>query len=292
MGPTNSKDKLIVALDSQKLNMVQNCGYKYNLTFNRDLIPVHKVDFFEKGDLMHKMLEVYYTMHMDATSRPCSPDEWSMNKAIEICEKAGEQHAIGLDLGIEDVDENFRVFREYVEHYWGERIITKFVEQVGSKVLYEDSELVIIYDTKIDWGVEISNYSLMPADHKTSGRRGDTVAISNQFMGYCWMMNVNNLMVNKIGFQKTVKPSEKFSRPIMSYPIGVIDNWRINAIYWVKEILRYEQINFWPQNFTSCDKYSGCIFRPVCEGAPESRDHKIAQLFEISEQPWDVGRGL
>ena len=45
------------------------------------------------------------------------------------------------------------------------------------------------------------------------------------------------------------------------------------------------------RNFTSCDKYTGCVYKDICEATPESRDHRIERDFKIG-QPWDVARIL
>lgn len=281
-------DKRIVSVDSQNINMFQNCAYKYDLTFNKRLAPVEKDEAFERGDLIHRMLQVYYSM---GKYRSRWPMDFNQDKMIKICERVGEHFAVAMSLQIEEVDATFRTFRDYVKYYWGEPIITHAVEQVGVKVLHEEDDLVILYTTKIDWIIGLKNVQMMPADHKTSKRRGPTMAISNQFMGYCWMLGVCNLMVNKVGFQVTLKPNEKFTRPIMSYPPPVLENWRLNTIWWVKEILRHEHMGIWPQNFTSCDKYSGCIYRQICEAPPEIRSMKARELFNIGES-WDPGAKL
>jgi hypothetical protein len=281
--------KKIIAVDSQKLSMVQMCGYKYDLTFNRSVIPAEKQDFFEKGDLMHKMMQTYYSMHK-YTQR--WPNSFTRDKIFKIIERVGEWYAIQKSLPQDEIEECIWVFGQYLDYYWGERSVTLAVEQVASKMLYEDDELAILYDAKIDWICSLGNSPILPVDHKTSSRRGNTIAISNQFMGYCWILGVSNIMVNKIGFQKTVKPADKFTRPIMSYPLGVIDGWVKNSVYWIKQILQYEEQQFWPQNFTSCDKYSGCIFHDLCEAPPETRAAQIAANFDIRPEPWDVGAKL
>jgi len=106
------------------------------------------------------------------------------------------------------------------------------------------------------------------------------------------MLGVHNIMVNKIGFQVTLKPREKFERPIISYPQTLIDAWVQNTIWWVKMMRFHTRQNVWPQNFTSCDKYSGCVFQDVCYTVPEGRLYKIHSLFEEADEPWDVGAKL
>jgi hypothetical protein len=117
--------------------------------------------------------------------------------------------------------------------------------------------------------------------------------ISNQFMGYCWMLDVRNIMVDQIGFQTSLKPQEKFKRPIMSYPLPVLDAWVVNTVWWIKRMIEMEQGGFYPQTFTSCmDFGKPCIFTPLCTQAPEARAIKMIQLYGTREETWDVGAAL
>lgn len=281
--------KEIIVVDSQRLNMIQNCAYKYDLTFNKNLIPLRKSEPLEEGSLIHSMLETYYSMRKYSSRWP---KDFTKAKMLKICERVGEHFASLMSLPVEDVDDTFRVFREYVEYYWGEPQQTLAVEQVGSKIMYEDEELIIVYETKIDWIWSLPQIKLMPTDHKHSRRRGPTHELSNQFMGYCWMLDVRNIMINKIGFQTSLTPAEKFQRPVISYSLPVLESWVRNSVWWIKFLNDCEKTQSWPQNFTSCDKYSGCIFSPVCLSPDESKAFKMKQLFNIAEEEWDVGARL
>lgn len=278
-------DKEIIVVDSQKLNTIQSCACKYDFNFNENLSPIHKAEPLERGSLIHHMLETYYSMHK---YRQRWPIHFNQRKIRQICERVADYFAVKMELSIEDVDDTFRVFKEYIEYYWAEPHQTLAVENVGSKVMYEDEELVIIYETKIDWIWSLPQIPLMPTDHKSSGRRGDVEDLSNQFIGYCWMLNVRNLMVNKIGFQTTVKPKDKFERHIKSYPLPIIEAWVENSVWWIKQLRHHEAANVWPLNLTSCDKYSGCIYKPICLSPAESKEFKKRQLYQVTE-PWDIG---
>src|SRR5690348_9897278 len=204
--------------------MIQLCAARYDMTFNRNLVPVEKQGFFEKGDLLHKMLEVYYTLRKYRT-------RWKQNNhelkdIVKICQRVGEWHSIKMSLPIEECEEVIYQFKEYVDFYQDEPHETLAVEQVGSRILFQDEDFVVLYEGKIDWVCRVSNIPRLPVDHKTSSRRTQTSALSNQFMGYCWMLGVNNIMINKIGFQKTLKPSERFTRVVLSYNKDIIEEWR------------------------------------------------------------------
>lgn len=279
--------KEIIVFDSQRLTGIQHCAYRYDLVFNQNVAPVLKEEPLESGDLMHKMLEAYYR---GANAR----HEVGKEIMIKACTTIGERHAAELSLQTEEVDDCIRVFKEYVEFYWNEPHQTLAVEKVASRVIYEDEQVQFIYEGKMDWVVSLGNVSVMPADHKRYSRRWEILPLNNQFMGYCWLLNVSNMMVNRIGMQRTVKPEDKFLRPIMSYPVGVIDAWVKNTIWWMWFYTECVRKGEWPQNFTSCDKYlkangdMGCQFKGVCIQSPEHRLHTIKNLF-VERDPWDIG---
>lgn len=283
-------DKLIVAIDSTKLNALQLCARKYDLVFNNALSPLSKPEHLERGDLMHKTLQYYYVLRKYRT-------RWAQNNRthadiVKICLKIGEHYAIKLQLDPEEVGAVLFQFTEYCEHYehdgW-DRIIS--VEQIGSFVLYEDNEIVIIYDMKMDLVLQLDNNLIIPVDHKTVKQRKPPEQLSNQFIGYCYGLGVNNVMINRIGFQKTLKREERFQRFTLSYPNAVLEEWRNNTIWWIKQLLNHIDTDFYPANFTSCDKWGGCVFQTACGKEPIARDVELLRSFDVAEH-WDVGRSL
>jgi hypothetical protein len=287
----------IIVLDSQRLKMIKTCAAKYDNVFNRKYIPITRAVPLERGSAIHIMLDRYNTLRKYR-------DRWGIQSVynphrahslvdiVKICIRVFEHAAIKMDLAIEECDDMIRVFKEYVEYYQNEPHETLAVEEVGSKVLYESPELVIIYETKIDWITRLHHIPVLPWDHKTYSRRGPMSQLDDQFIGYCWMLNVLNIGINRIGFQTTVAPKDKFLRPIFSYPQRVIDGWVQNTIWWVMQLREHYRTGIWPLNETSCDKYSGCPFQLVCMTEPNLRDWKARSLFDIGDQAWDVGANL
>lgn len=280
--------KKIYVCDSQVLNDIQACQRKTHFVFDKNLIPVVTPDYFERGDLLHQMLATYFKMRRYRS-------RWAANntthaEVIESCVKVGKVAAVKMSLSYEDTTEVIETFRQYAVHIanngW-DRIVD--VEKVGSKILFEDESLVILYEFKIDLIISLINCPILPIDHKSSKQRREPQQLSNQFMGYCWGLGVNNIIENKIGFQKTLKPEEKFNEHVLSYAPWALEEWREVAIYWIRKYLRESDIGFYPPNFTSCDKYSGCIFRRICAAPPDVRQFKLDQSFE-KRANWDVGK--
>jgi len=282
-------DKTIIAIDSTKLNVLQLCARKYDWVFNGTFSPLSKPDYLERGDLMHKMLAPYYVMRRYRS-------RWAQNNRthediIKICLRIGEHFAIKMQLHPDDVQDTMYQFGEYCKHYehdgW-DRILA--VEQPGSFVLYEDDKLCIIYDMKPDLVLQLDN-GIIPVDHKTAKQRKEPSRLANQFIGYCYGLGGNNIVVNKIGFQKTLKPNERFQRYTLSYPDDVLQEWKDNTVWWIKLLLQHIEQDYWPANFTSCDKWAGCVFANVCIKERIARDFELKRSFEVSGT-WDVGRGL
>lgn len=309
----------IIEIDSQILNSIQNCALKHEYQFMQNLSPEQKAAPLEKGDLLHKVLELY-----DGLLGNCfnlASDTWMLLEGqdffnefsekltherediVNFCIQAGQFYASRMQIDSETAANVLYQFKEYAEYYKNDPWMTLAVEEVGSKVLFENSELKIIYTGKIDRFVEQGTIRA-PMDHKSSERRGDVSSMSNQFIGYCFLLNCNQIIIDKIGFQKTLKPAERFQRFILTIDDGRIAEWQMNS---VKSILNHlaltaedetdamlyfvmlRELNKTPiMNLTSCDKYSGCIYRNICESHPEGREW-IKERDYVVRESWDVG---
>lgn len=311
----------IIEIDSQMLNSIQNCHLKHEMAFVENLKPEKKAEPLEKGSLLHKVLELY-----DGLMGKCvdmTADTWqelsgehivaefseklepTKRDIIDFCLKAGEIFASKMEVDSEETDNVLFQFGQYCDFYTNDPWKTLAVEAVGTKLLFENALIKIVYTVKIDRLVEQGNI-IAPMDHKSSSRRGDVSSLSNQFIGYCWAMGTNHIIIDKVGFQKTLKPAERFQRIILHVDDARINEWVNNSIdvilnylslttendsdatlYFI--MLRERQIaKRRMMNFTSCDKYSGCIYKSICESNPEGRDWNKERDF-IKGEPWDVG---
>lgn len=313
----------ILEIDSQILNSIQNCQLKHQLQFDENLSPESKAAPLEKGSLLHSVLELYdgimgkcYNINSDTWASILNEEftsEFTKKLAptkrdiIDFCLKAGQFFAAKMEIDTETADNVLFQFNAYCEFYTNDPWETLAVEEVGSKILFENSELKIIYSGKIDRLVQQGRI-IAPMDHKSSERRGDVSSMSNQFIGYCFLLNCTHIIIDKIGFQKTLKPSERFQRFILEINQDRIDEWvwnSTNTLLWhlititnneVEAQLYYQMYRsrryrdgFKPMmNLTSCDKYSGCIYRHLCESSPDARSW-IKERDYIVRAAWDVG---
>lgn len=283
-------EKQIVAVDSQKLDALQNCMYFYNMKFVQNLVPVHTADYLERGGLLHHMLAVFYQMKRYR-------GRWQQNgktyaDVVASCIIAGRQYGSKTELPITEIERTIEVFTEYTDFWENDGWeCVEFVEAVGSKILYDSDELCILYEVKIDLGLSIyhgTNRTVTPVDHKHSKARKDPNELANQFKGYCWFLGTNNIIINEVGFQKTVKPVEKFRRHTIQYSDALLSEWVENSVWWIRYGLGLIHEGQFPRNFTSCDKYAGCEFKVnVCGKDPEVREYKLRELYQV--HTWDVG---
>lgn len=279
-------------LDSQTLNAYSACGTQYYYRFIMNARRLGSNPAFDKGDLMHMMLKYHYKLirHNQAANsemvRRIPYDE-----IINISQKKAEKHLLSLKLPVAEGFEVIRSYREYAQYYSACTWQILEVEKPFAKILYEDSEVRIIYSGIIDL---LTNMSVV--DHKTYSRKSELVAISNQFLGYMWALGTHNIVINRIGFQKTVKADEKFLRPTLSFPQDIIDEWAKNTTRIALDLFR--DYNDLPelqrrQNHSACVGNFGhfCEFYNICSVTSEVRDFILQKDYVIKEE-WNPTKAL
>jgi hypothetical protein len=280
-------DRKIVAVDSQKLDAMMFCAYLYKMRFIDNLVPKNAPDYFEKGGLLHHGLDTFYNLKRYRS-------RWLQNNKtyadiVQSCVVAMRHKALSMNLSLGDVETVIDAFIQYTDFWenddWRDDNIIA-VEKVYSRLLFESPELVILYEGKIDL-IRKTGTKLVSVDHKSVSSRRDPNELSNQFRGYCWLLDTNEIIINEVGFQKSLKAADKFRRHVIQYSQATLNEWRENAIFWIRLMLGLIETDKFPMNFTSCDKYSGCQFKDMCVRDPEVREHMISQLYEI--RTWDVG---
>lgn len=291
-GSVGQIEKLIVKLDSQILNAADLCAERYRLEHRENWRPNFKAPALERGGTMHKMLDHYYAQKKKGRGK--LEDH---HKLVEECLVIGRLACAETDIEVEDFEENdVRTFQDYILRwqYDGWEILD--VEQPFSFVLYEDdvplefegdlySGLCIIYEGIIDLRVIDPKQGEIVVDTKTESRKSNPFILSNQFQGYEMAFNVP-VVVNKVGYQKTLEAKEKFRRLTHLTGPVLLEEWRQDCIHTVREIIGWHNTETFKRNRTSCDKYSGCIYQRVCKEPPEVREFKLMSWYHKGE-PWD-----
>lgn len=284
-----------ICVDSQMLTTFQECGEKFDLTFLQNLRPVHPVEPLVKGDVLHTGLEAYYR-YLKAglqteTSRSVIHSQGIEIAALEMDAKAALN---GIDL---ELAEEVKIATlEYLDFYKDDDLVPLEVEEPFVMVLYENPEddLRICYAGKIDLVATASRYRWepVPFDNKTTSRNQTPSGRSNQFFGYCNALGSSQLVVNRIGFQKTLSKAERFKRITLSYPSEYRERWVRNTIKWVYKLVWALETGRFEENLSSCDKYSGCAMKAICESInPEAREWVIESKYMVGER-WDPTKML
>lgn len=279
-----SPDKKSIILDSQILSSWMSCKRLTDFRFNHNLVPIAgKGKALEMGSLAHHILMIYFKSLRDKHSKAEGIEQAfiSANKYI-VGDINNEVIYPGVKLEQEDIDTVLKTMREYFIHYQNEYWIPIEVEKVKGVVVYEDDEIQVLWKTKFDLLTD-TNQGIYPVDHKTMSRRSDALSLNNQFMGQCVNAGTNAVIINKIGWQKTLKPVEKFTRQVISYSNDRLSEWKQLVGFYAKEIVDFNEMQFFPPNFTHCDKFFGCAFKMVCEADRNMRQEELKLHFKVGE---------
>lgn len=177
---------------------------------------------------------------------------------------------------------------QYLARWNNDAWIPLAAEHTVGKIIYQDDEMTILWKAKLDLLVD-TNSSIMPVDHKTMKQRRDSLSLNNQFMGQCVVTESRNMCVDKIGFQTSLSPKEKFERNLISYSKARLDEWQ-NVIVptWAKKMVENIETNEWKPNYTHCEnKYGFCAYKEICENDPNMRNEVIRINFDLGRK-WDV----
>lgn len=281
-------EKKNVILDATILSSLMSCPRMTDLRFNLNLVPITgKSISLEMGSMVHTILEVYNRHIINHFKR---------EDAIAQAMIAGQEYAqygenpdagISPNISPQDIQLVFDTMEQYFAFYAADHWTPLEVEVVKGETLYEDEEVRVLWKAKYDLIVD-TNQGIFPVDHKTMKQRRDTITLNNQFIGQCILMNTRTMFVNKIGFQTSLKPAEKFTRAPISYSLDRLVEWQTQILpYYAKLMLMYAESEYWPPNFTHCDsKFGFCVFKDICESDRNMREENLRINFTVSDK-WD-----
>lgn len=278
--------KVNIVFDMSKYDLFRLCEARFNYRHNLNIGLPGKAPQLERGSLVHVGQETYYQALKDKKHY-----DDAANMALSKIREAG---VVSTDLDNEAINRVIDVMEEYYD-YWrvaDQGFEIDEVEQPFMYELYTDDEVRIFLTGKIDLVVSDNKYHHEPWDHKTYDRSYDVGRMNNQFKCYAVATQSNYLTVNKIGFQKTLKPHEKFIRTKLTFDPLILEEWKQNVIdALLNNYLSCIGRNSWPMNETSCEKYNRrCEFYAICDtsGLP-AKNYKINSDY-IQIEPWDVTR--
>jgi len=288
-----------VIMDSQIASTLMSCERLTDFKFNHNLQPISgKGNSLEAGWLLHQFLEGYYRSiaagnKIEALDKAMQLGTQSIKEGmdgngLENTPVENEKHPNG-QLSRVGSAHVIDTFLQYVEFYRNDPWVPLEVEKVMSKVIYEDDDMRLLWKAKLDLIVD-TNQGIFPVDHKSMKQNRETLSLNNQFMGQCVLNGTRMVIINKIGFQSSLKPVDKFKRVPINYSLPRLLEWMDITVYQAKRLIMLNETGYWPPNFTHCDKFNGCIFRGVCESDPSMRQEEIMLRFKVGE-PWDISDG-
>jgi hypothetical protein len=274
--------------DMSKYDLFRLCEQRFNLRHNLNIGKPGKPPQMERGSLSHVGNEIYYGALKNGTQY-----QNAVNMALSGMREAG---VIMTELDSDVISRVIDVMEEYYD-YWrvaDQGFVINDVEAPFMFLLFENDDVRIYLSGKIDLITSDNKYENEPMDHKTYDRNYEVHRMVNQFKCYSYFTKSNYLTVNKIGYQKTLKPHEKFVRTKLSFDPIILEEWRQNVIQvLMTTYLTCVAENKWPMNETSCEKFNRrCEFFEICDasGLP-AKNWKINSDF-IEIEPWDVTRSM
>jgi hypothetical protein len=301
-----------VAMDATILSSLMSCARLTDFKYNQNLTPAGgKSNSLEVGSMVHAFLEYYYQSLIDHKTKSDAIDAGVAAaklfiKGCPICQafpidavghpSCGHKNAdfTGMISTPQKSDKTLIGWEwaldtcmQYLAHYVNDSFTPIAAELTKSEIIYESDSIRILWKAKFD--LIADSGMIIPYDHKTMKQRRDSLSLNNQFMGQCILTKSRNMIVNKIGFQTSLKPSEKFERAMMSYSKNRLDEWQNKIVpYWAQKLIEYNQSGYWAPNFTHCEnKYGFCEFKEVCS-SDENMRNEVIKLNFVKRRVWDV----
>jgi|TARA_R100000306_G_C4374759_1_gene141480 hypothetical protein len=173
---------------------------------------------------------------------------------------------------------------------------------------YED--FILSGDSTIEMRFEVSLDSLLPkTDYRLSGKVDKLVSTLDglwvldrkstkqslgpwfydyydpgvQILAYVWVFRrilglpIRGMIID--GIQAAVG-FNRFERKKIAVSDERLDEFERFLVYYILQAETAAEVDYWPQNFSSCGNYGGCDFRYICQRSPRVRNDLLERKYE------------
>lgn len=266
---------MILTISPSGLNTAQECPTKYNFSSIRRLSQIGaKRDKMDQGSLFHEMLEMHYNLIISQKENP----ELALNEIIMAVTELAREKNRNDEYDHEIVEACIRNYQEYAVYYADDGWSPLKVETPFTKEIFKNDQHTIVMEGIIDLITENLNSKAFPVDHKTESKISYPTILSNQFTCYAWATESDTIVKNRIGFQTSKGPGDRFHRDVLSYTKEHIEEWRESVIYHSMELIRFIEKDYFPMREVNC---WNCWFKKICEATPDAREYTIIRDFTV-----------
>lgn len=304
-------NRIVLACDSQALHAFEACNKKYWLGQAEHLVPLHSKRAYEIGNMVHDI------MHRVTLAKLRRPGKFTNIDLLKIgYKRIDKARKMGLfkpptktKRGRSEEEKEDDIYLFHVTRFtqflaWLDAQ-DKFYKPLGteigfSKVLYENMDVVFVYEGRIDLILRVEPAGFRTwADYKSQSREYSIYANRNQFLGYSWALDSNIGYIIYYGLQKDEQDAKgkkgdlfRYS-PIYHNPL-LVEQWRQDTIKAFRKIITLAPFgeSAFERNRASCDagKFGLCPFTILCDNAwaqPEVQKGLRRNFFKESEwTPW------
>lgn len=269
--------KFTLSLNSHQLSDFQRCECNYMYSHLLQLEPLADKPAFKKGSLIGRWLNLYYYN--------VSRQKLSVKRVLANPLLWTRRFSVALNISESEAFYLYRVLTQYAQYYKGETWIPRGVEVGFSKVLFEDSDNLFIYEGRVDLMVDLTQRPLgqppdQIVDHKTQSQNYSIYEFNNQVIGYLWATGAHTFVYNYL----TLTKEPKFHRAAYEFRPDQIEDWRLRTVKWFHRLRECLEKKEFLESLQCETKFGRCNFSTICEQPREAvKLHVIHSNYKIKK---------
>jgi hypothetical protein len=302
--------RLTLILDSSQISSFLACPERWRLSNVELITKSNDIDSpISAGTLMHKYLEIYYTLQgigessgeafkAAATFDPDAKDEvdnhqYPLDKALRDFVKA---RFLDYHLMYSSGDFETMYRSEQDIKIEGTQLIDSvkrvpLVEQGFSYQLLNTNDYLFVLEGRIDWMCRAKDGTNLWVDHKLQFRQRELYKKSIQFRNYALATGLSLGVINYVRMHKTVEKNT-FVRQAINFSALERMKWKEKLIEVYKTIAatmqRPSEDGHLYQNFKACEGDFGypCQYTPICEEYNSLTQIAIKRQAFVPKKEW------